>query len=485
MQNAPVAVVKNIKIVVQSSTELYSPRLIIVGLFVAASAYFSLSSIHLTEPLPTSIIWCLTVTLLTAFYWVSGAIPIPVASLIPFVLFPWFGVLGYQQASASFGSHIIILLMGGFMIAKGLEKAQLHKRFAVMLIKAVGARGGKRLILAFMLCGGLLSMWISNSATCLILLPIAMAVLQQVDDNDMVIPLLLGVAFSCNLGGIGTLVGTPTNLVFAGVYESLSGEEFGFIRWMQVGLPVVIIGMVLIAWWLSRNVVSTKPIDLPALSAWSQAEIRVLAIFILVVLLWVFRLEPFGGWSGLTGIKTVGDSTIALLGALLMFIIPAKDEQTGKKQALLDWETAVGIPWSMLILFAGGITIATAFIESGTAALVGEMLAGITSLPPVILIAIVCLVVTMQTEITSNVATTTLLMPILGATAMSGGLAIELLMVPATISASCAFMLPVATAPNAIVFASGQITIADMAKQGVVVNLMMVVVITTVCLVML
>ncbi len=457
-------------------TESYSAPKLVVGLVSSLVIYSLLTWLQFEH----IIIWCLSITCLTAFYWISGAIPIPAASLIPFVLFPITGVLTFKQASSSLGDHIIILLMGGFMIARGLEKANLHKRFALIILNAVGGKGGKRLVIAFMLCGALLSMWISNTASCLVLMPIAMAVLKQAEDESLYVPTLLGIAFSCNIGGIGTLVGTPTNLLFAGVYQTLSGEEFAFLQWMKIGVLVVVIGLPLMAFWLCRNIQSAKSIALPQVGSWSSAEKRVLAVFGFVVFLWVFRLEPFGGWSNLSGISTVGDSTIALLGVLFMFIIPSNN-QDKPKEALLDWETASNIPWGMLILFAGGITVAKAFQYSGTAELMGNALSSAVTLHPLLLTFIIAIGVVFLTDITSNVATTSLLMPVLGATAMANNLPIEMLMIPAAMAASCAFMLPVATAPNAIVFGTGKVSVRQMAQEGIVLNVVMGMVISVIC----
>ena len=425
-----------------------------------------------------SICLTLAITLLTAIWWVTEALPIPATSLVPFVLFPLFGVLTHKEAAAGLGAHVILLLMGGFMIAKGLEKSNLHERMALNILEKVGARGGKGLVFAFMISGALLSMWISNTATCLVLMPIAMAVLSQLNDKRMYLPVILGIAFSCNLGGIATLVGTPPNLIFAGVYEEVAGKEFGFMQWMKIGLPVVMIGLPLMALWLTRNVTRGTPIDLPKQSAWATAEKRVLCIFGVVVGLWVFRLEPFGGWSGWLNINTAGDSTVALLGVVLMFLIPSGSD---KGERLLDWKTATDIPWGMLLLFAGGITIAKAFQVSGTAEWIGGSLSATTQMHPFLLILSICLAVTFLTEITSNTATTTLLMPILAAAATSASLPIELMMVPAAMSASCAFMLPVATAPNAIAYGSGHVSMKQMAREGVVLNLIMALVISASC----
>lgn len=424
----------------------------------------------------------LAITLLTAIWWVTEALPIPATSLVPFVLFPLFGVLTHKEAAAGLGAHVILLLMGGFMIAKGLEKSNLHERMALGILTQVGARGGKGLVFAFMISGALLSMWISNTATCLVLMPIALAVIKQLDDPRMNVPIILGIAFSCNLGGIATLVGTPPNLIFAAVYEEVAGREFAFMQWMRIGFPVVLIALPLMALWLTRKVKAGEPVKLPKPNTWTVAEQRVLAVFGVIIFLWVFRLEPFGGWSGLLNVPTASDSTVALFGVLLMFLIPSGN---GKGDRLLSWDVAVDIPWGMLLLFAGGITVAKAFQVSGTAEWLGTALSATTQMPPILLILSICLAVTFLTEITSNTATTTLLMPILAAAATSASLPIELMMIPAAMSASCAFMLPVATAPNAIAYGAGLVSMKQMAREGVMLNVIMALVITATCYIVL
>lgn len=448
-------------------------NIILLAAPLAAAAVFF---ILLATGFDRAICYTLAITLLTAIWWISEALPIPATSLVPFALFPLFGVLTHQEAASGLGSHVILLLMGGFMMAKGLEKSELHRRLALTILAKVGARGGKSLVFAFMISGAVLSMWISNTATCLILMPIALAAAAQLNDKRMYAPLVLGIAFSCNLGGIATLIGTPPNAIFSGIYEQVSGEEFGFLRWMKIGVPVVVVGLPLMGLWITRNIVSTGTVDVPSTGKWSVAESRIVWVFALIVLLWIFRLEPFGGWSGLLGIKTAGDSTVALLGVLLMFLIPAD-----KGERLLDWKTAATIPWGTLLLFAGGITIAKAFQASGTAEMIGGNLSALTHVHPLLLILTICLAVTFLTEITSNTATTTLLMPILAAASTAASLPIELMMVPAAMSASCAFMLPVATAPNAIAYGTGHIEMKQMLREGFVLNLIMATVITASC----
>ena len=428
--------------------------------------------------LPLPVVLTLSVTLLTGIWWATEALPIPATSILPFVLFPTLGVLTYQEAALGLGQHVILLLMGGCMIAKGVEKSQLHKRLALGILKRVGSGSGFQLILSFMLSSAFLSMWISNTATCLVLMPIVLAVLNQINQPRLAIPLVLCVAYACNLGGIATLVGTPPNLVFSGMYEQISGEEFGFTRWMKTGMPIVVIGLPFMALWLARGIGKLEHIQLPKSAAWSVPEIRILIVFSLVVFLWVFRLEPFGGWSGLIGFTKAGDSTVALLGVALMFLIPSGAD---KDDRLLDWETAKDIPWGMLLLFASGLTIAKAFQVSGTTELIGNNLSGVMSLPPFLLILSICLAVSFLTEIMSNTATTTLLMPILAAAATAGELPIELLMIPAAISASCAFMLPVSTAPNAIAFGTGLAPIKAMMREGLFLNIFMALITSAVC----
>ncbi len=421
-------------------------------------------------------------TLLVAWWWATEAIPIPATSLIPFAGFPIFGVLNHKEAAAGLGSHIILLLMGGFIMARALERSGAHKRFAVAILRAVGTRGGARhgnkmLVLAFMLAAALLSMWISNTATCLMLMPIVLACLRQMDDDSLTIPLIISVAYACSIGGIATLIGTPPNVIFAGIYEQSVGSEFGFLDWMKIGMPIVVV-LIPTAWlWLTRNVHGSNSPDLPENTPWTQDEIRVVGVFLFIIFLWVFRSQPFGGLSELLNAASVGDSTIALLGAALMFIV--RSEKGG---GLLDWDNAVQIPWGILLMFAAGITIAAAFFASGLADIIGDALsAAVVGMPIYLVILLVCASITFFTELNSNVATTTLVLPVLAATAISSGIAPELLMIPATISASCAFMLPVATAPNAIAYATGQVSVQDMLREGMRLNLIFAVLISVMC----
>ena len=426
---------------------------------------------------PSNIAWTAAITLFTAILWVTEAIPIPAASLIPFALFPFAGVLTHKEVASALGSHVILLLMGGFMLSKSLEKSGVHKRLAVYMVKLAGGNSGRRVVIGFMLASAFLSMWISNTATVLMLIPIALAVLDDSDDEAMGIALILGIAYAASLGGIGTPIGTPPNIIFMSVYQELTGEDIDFISWMQIALPIVIIGIPLMAFWLTRNVDSNQGFHLPKIGVWRSPEKRVLIVFGLIATAWVTRRI----WSEWFDLSEVGDSTIALLGVVLMFMIPSGEED----DTLLDWDAAKDIPWGMLLLFAGGIAIAKAFASSGLSELLGNELSGLSSLPLWALILSLCLIITFVTEITSNTATATLLMPILAAVGISTGIDPKLLMIPAAISASCAFMLPVATAPNAIAYGTGKFQIKDMAREGFVLNIVIACVVSGVCFVML
>ena len=417
------------------------------------------------------------ITMLTVIWWVTEAIPIAAASLVPFALFPMFGIVDHKTISSALGSHVILLLMGAFMLAKALEKSGAHERLAVYMIRMVGVSSGRRLVFGFMLAAGFLSMWISNTATTLIMLPIALAILKNIDNPKLRIALILGIAYASSVGGIGTPIGTPPNVIFMGIYEEQTGHEFSFMEWMKIGLPVVIISLPIMALWLTRHVKLEANIELPKCGPWRPEERRTLFVFGLTALAWITRKDPFGGWSGALDMPLVGDSTIALFAVVMMFLIP-----NGKKdERLLDWETARSIPWGLLLLFAGGIAMAKGFTASGLSLMLGDWLSSLADQPLILMILTICLVVTYLTEITSNTATATLLMPILAAAGLATGIDPILFMIPATMAASCAFMLPVATAPNAIAYGLGGIKIGDMVREGAVLSFVISVVIGLVC----
>ena len=414
------------------------------------------------------------ITWLTALWWVLEPIPIPVTSLIPIALFPLLGVLTPKDVAVAYGSPLILLLLGGFILAQALAKNNAHTRIAFYILRFIGQGSERKLIFGFMVSAALLSMWISNTATTLMLLPVATAMIAQAKDKSIAVPLLLGMAYAASIGGIGTPVGTPPNLVFMQVYSESFATDISFTQWMKVALPVVII-LIPVAWfWLTRNLQGkTSAFELWQLPPVSTAEKRVLFIFLLIISAWIFRSEPFGGWKTWLDLPHANDASVAFIGVLLMFLIP-----DGKGKQILDWENAVKIPWGILLLFAGGITIAKAFTTSGLGQLLSDGFSNVLPGNIFLLIALLCLFVTFLTEITSNTATTTLLMPILAAVAVKLDIPPALIMIPAVMSASCAFMLPVATAPNAIVFGSSHIHIKDMVREGFMLNLIGIVIIS-------
>ena len=429
---------------------------------------------------PEDASYAVLITLWVVVWWVFEPIPIPVTSLLPLALMPAFGVLPQAEVARAYGSPLILLLLGGFILSTAMAHSGAHRRVALTMVQAFGAHSSRRLVLGFMAAAAVLSMWISNTATTLMLLPVALAVLERAPSPALATPLLLGIAFSASVGGVGTPIGTPPNLIFMQVYENTTGTALSFLDWMGWGVPVVLV-MIPVLWlWLTRKLGALAPVSVPSPGPWRPAEARVLAVFALTALAWITRSEPFGGWSGLLAMPGASDAGVAFIAIVALFLIP--DGAGGK---LLNWKVAEQIPWGMLLLFAGGITIARAFEATGISEALGTQLSALASFPPVITMAVICLVITFLTEMTSNTATTTLMMPILAAAALGAGLPPELLMVPAAMSASCAFMMPVATAPNAIMFGTGRFTTRTMASEGVVLNLLGAVVITTVLMLVL
>ena len=417
------------------------------------------------------------VAVLCIVWWVFEPVPIPVTSLLPLAVLPLLGVLTPAEVGQAYGSPLILLLLGGFLLSKAMEHSGAHRRIAIAMVRLFGASSGRRLVLGFMTASALLSMWISNTATTLMLLPVALAVLEATKHKaELAVPLLLGIAYAASVGGLGTPIGTPPNLIFMQVYEQTTGEDISFTQWMGWALPVVILMIPAMAFILTRNLGGAITVQLPDVGRWRTEERRVMMVFGLTALAWITRGEPFGGWSQWLGLPQANDASVALLAVVVMFLVP-----NGKGERLLTWERAVTIPWGVLLLFSGGICLAKGFVSSGLSELMGVWLSGMTNIHSFALMIIVCLAVSLMTETTSNTASTTLLMPVLAAAALAAGIAPELLMVPAAMSASCAFMLPVATAPNSVVFGSGLVSTARMAREGVLLNLLAVAVISSVC----
>lgn len=425
---------------------------------------------------PASAAITLGVTILCALWWATEAVPIPVTSLLPLALFPLFGVLKSSEVAEAYGNQFILLLLGGFLLSTAMAHSGAHKRIALLMVHLFGGNSYRRVIYGFMAAATVLSMWISNTATTLMLLPIAMAVIASGEHDKMKVPLLLGICYAASIGGIATPIGTPPNLIFMKVFEEFSGEEFSFLRWMTWGVPLVLVFVPIAALWLTRSVGKGGEIHLPAKQTWTVAQKRVLMVFAFTALFWITRNEPFGGWSTLLGLPFANDASVVLLAVVVLFLVP-----DGNNKRLLDWETANRIPWGVLLLFSSGLCIAKAFNSSGLADILAASLSGLGHLNLFLLIALICLAVTFLTELTSNTATTALLMPILATAANGIGVDPYVLMIPAAMSASCAFMLPVATAPNAIIFGSHEVPIQRMIREGFALNLIGALLISCLC----
>lgn len=426
------------------------------------------------------------VTVLMAVYWIMEAIPMAATALMPIALFPLLGVMPTDKVTESYANHLIYLFMGGFLIAAAIEKWQLHKRIALHTVSLVGV-SPNRIVLGFMLATGFLSCWISNTATAMMMVTIGIALLHQIQGSGETTPnaadagrsnfataLMLGIAYASSIGGVATLIGTPPNAILAGVVEKNYGIVIGFAHWMEVAAPLSLV-MLLATWYfLTRIAFPSELNELPGgkalirdqlagLGPISHQERRVLFVFLLVVAAWLFR--------GLVKIKMltgITDSSVAITGALLLFIIPANWR---KGEFLLDWKTAVGIPWDIIILFGGGFALAGGFGASGLTVWLGNQLSFLHGAGLVVTTLSVVLLVIFLTEVTSNTATASLMLPIMGGFALATDIPPLPLMAAAALAASFAFMLPVATPPNAIVFGSRQVTIPQMVRAGFWMNL--------------
>ena len=446
--------------------------------------------------------------ILMATWWATEAIPIPVTSLLPLIVLPiGAAVLGHGEAalsdealsklepralSASYLDPIVLLLLGGFIIALGVERWNLHKRIALNIVDRVGT-SPRALIFGFMLATTLLSMWISNTATSLMMVPIAISAAAALHDEDgkFATAVLLGVCYSASIGGVATPIGTPTNLIALHWLQEETGKGIGFWQWMTFGIPAAVL-LVPAAWWSvtrglpkfggGKAMADSVHQDLLDLGPIRTPEHRITIVFSIIAALWVFRLpvaklltsagfpliEDYGGQT---------DMIIALFGAVLMFIVPAGDEEP---RALMTWEEAVRLPWGVILLFGGGITLGKAMHATGLSEWIGTQMTILHGLPPLLIVVILVTLVIFLTEVTSNVATMTTLSPIIGSLAVAVGVAPQSLFSPAAVAASCAFMLPVATAPNAVIYATGRVPISEMIRQGFRINLMGIVIITVV-----
>ncbi len=422
--------------------------------------------------------------LLMATWWSTEAIPIPATALLPIPLIPALGLGSVAQATGPYANPIIFLFMGGFVLGLAMQRWNLHKRIALATLLAVGSKPRNQ-IAGFMLATAFLSMWVSNTATTIMMLPIGLSVITLLEQEDsesvrrFAVALLLGIAYAASVGGIATLIGTPPNALLAAYLSDNQGIDVGFAQWMMIGVPVALSMLVAIWWWLTRRPFGLSDQSdssemlrqqLLELGAMSKAEKLVALIFSLTAMAWIF--QPLLSQNLLPWLN---DTVIAIAAAIILFLVPVSLRE---RTFLMDWETAKDMPWGVLLLFGGGLTLAGVITSSGLAQWIAESLSILGMLPALAMIMVVTAVIIFLTEVTSNTATAAAFLPLLGALAMGQGVSPILFTVPAAIAASCAFMMPVATPPNAIVFASGHMHIGDMIRAGFALNLIGIVLVT-------
>ncbi len=460
-------------------------RFAAAGLVLGVIAVITPLVIDPPEGLPLPAWRLVGVTLLMACWWISEAVPIPATALVPLALFPLLGIASIQDTGGPYGHPVVFLLMGGFIIALAMQRWDLHRRIALNVVARVGS-GPRRVIAGFMLPTAFLSMWMSNTAAATMMVPIGLSVLAIFQDDEEIssrgkaafaCALMLGIAFSANVGGMATLIGTPPNAVLAGVMQETFGYEIGFVEWSTIGLPVTLVFLPLI-WLVLTRVCFAVPAassshhyeqiaaDARALGPLSRAEITVLVTLVVTALFWLTRRT----WNDLVPWLPINDTSIAICGALALFILPVGRNSEGQREFALDWNTALRVPWGVILLLGGGFSLASAIKSTGLATWIGDAATIVAVLPVIGLLVIIALLIVFLTEINSNTATTATFIPVLAAVAVSIGENPLLLCIPATFAASAAFMLPIATAPNAVVFASGRVPSAAMLRAGLVLN---------------
>ena len=463
-----------------------------IGLLLGPVFFFLILGLFRPAALGTPGIAVLATTAWMAAWWITEAVPIAVTALLPVILFPLTGGLDLEATTAAYGHRYVFLFLGGFLIAMTIEKWDLHHRIALGTIALIGSNV-RLIILGAMVATWALSMWISNTATAVMMLPIAAAIVAQlrddpstpeVDENDQFgKAFMLAVAYSASIGGMASLIGTPVNLVLVGVVQEAFGVEITFAQWFSIGFPVSLLLLGICWWYLTRVAFTIEKAgfaggrqevrqQLAALGPMSREEKKVLVVFTVTALAWIFRtsvLQPF--------IPGLDDPIIAMAGGVALFLIPGRSID----EPLLSWQEAVQLPWGIILLLGGGFALASGFGGSGLADFIGNSLRVPEGVGLIVVILLITTAVNFLTEITSNVATTSMLMPVFAAAAIPLGVHPYALMVPATLAATCAFMLPVATPPNAVVFGSGYLTIPDMVRAGLRLNLISIVVITLFC----
>lgn len=459
-----------------------------IGLVLGLAAFIATFALPVPEGMTLTAWRTAGLGMLMAVWWITEALPIPATALLPLVLLPVLGIQSIDEAAAPYANPVIFLFMGGFLIAAALERCGLHMRMALTILRFGGTRP-PQLVGTFMVATAFLSMWVSNTATVAMMLPLAVSIVALVargqaagTDRDANFPvaLMLGLAYAATIGGLGTLIGTPPNALLAGFMSESYGVEIGFVQWMFLGVPLAVVALP-ITWFILVRVVfrvSNQPIvggqqvirrELDSLGRASRAEWTVGLVTTLTALAWLFRpqLDDF--------VPGLSDTGIAIAGATLLFLIPVS---WTRFEAALDWTSAERLPWGVLVLFGGGLSLAGAIQATGLAEWIGASLSWVGGWPLLPVTLVVTTVVVFLTELTSNTATTAAFLPVVGSLATAIGVEPLMLAVPAALAASCAFMMPVATPPNAIVYGTGHVTIPQMVRAGFVLNLVFVVLVT-------
>jgi sodium-dependent dicarboxylate transporter 2/3/5 len=428
----------------------------------------------------------MAVTVWIAIWWITEAVPLPVTSLLPIILFPLMHVMKLEDTTRAYGHPLIFLYIGGFLLAIAIEKTGLHSRIAINIIRSMGTKLSM-IVLGFMLSTGFLSMWISNTATALMMLPIGLAIVSVTasEQDEYFIrfrkSLMLAIAYAASIGGVATLIGTPPNLVFAGVVRDMYNREVTFSEWFMYAFPLAVV-LLFFAWWYitrfafplhDKRIAEDKQelaFSSTRLGKMSSNEKKVAILFFIMALCWITRSFILVKW-----IPGLDDTIIGMAGGLLLFLIP---DQPKSLKGILNWEDAGKLPWGIILLFGGGLALADAFESSGLAKWIGESMTGLTALSTVLIIFVVVAIVNFLTEFTSNLATVTMILPLLAPIAISSGIEPIVLMMAATMAASCGFMMPAGTPPNAIAFGTGHLRIWDMIRTGFVLNVVSIILIT-------
>ncbi len=457
---------------------------LVLGPLFFAVVYFGFSP----KGLSSDAIAALAVALWIGTWWVTEAVPIAVSALLPMVLFPLTGALDLTTTTVAYGHKYVFLYLGGFLLAIAIEKVNLHRRIALTIIALIGTRM-RLIVLGFMVATAFLSMWISNTATSVMMLPIGLAIIAQYRDHPETPEnehtqfgkmLMLSIAYSASIGGMATLIGTPPNLVLAGIVKELYGVEIGFLDWMLLAFPLSVVLLVVCWLYLTRMAITLKADDFAggveeisrqraALGQMNASEKKVLLVFVLTAIAWMsrsFLLAPI--------LPAIDDTIIALASGIILFVLPG----SSKGEAILHWDDSKRVPWGILLLFGGGLAIAQGFKETGLAQWFAEQLVTLQFLPLLLMTLVLVAAINFLTEITSNLATTAMILPVLAPLAAAMGVHPYTFMISATLAASCAFMLPVATPPNAVVFGSGYVNMSDMIRAGLGLNLFSILLIT-------